>query len=105
MSQSRFTWTPGAVAPRRLAFGLVLYVAAYGGQGALLGAGHARLDLSSLVIGDAEDLKAGLDEVDPRTDLKGDVTQFPSPDTTRRGDPVLGLRPTFESRLRGEPGL
>ena len=74
-----------------------------------MGASPARppfgLHLSSLVIGEAEDLKAGMDEVDPRSDLKGDVSQFPSPDTTRRGDPVVGLRPTFETRLRGEWGL
>ncbi len=74
-----------------------------------MGASHAAkppgLHLSSLVIGEAEDLKAGMDEVDPRPDLKGDATQFPSPDTTRRGDPVVGLRPTFETRLLGGRGL
>ena len=98
-----------AVAARRLAFGLVLCVVAHQGQAAPVGASHARaasgLNLASLVIGEAEDLKAGQDEVDPRPDLKGDTIQFPSPDATHRGDPALSLRPTFESRLRDEAGL
>jgi hypothetical protein len=89
--------------------GLVICVAANGVEAAPGGVRLAqppfRLHLSSLVIGEAEDLKAGMDEVDPRPDLKGDATQFPSPDTTRRGDPVVGLRPTFETRLLGERGL
>ena len=109
MRQLCFCPTAAVVASRRLAFGLALCVAANGGQAAPGRAGHApapsSLNLASLVIGEAEDLKAGLDEVDPRPDLKGDITQFPSPDTTHRGDPALGLRPTFESRLRGERGL
>ena len=98
-----------AAAARRVAFGLVLCIVAHQGQAAPVGPSHAQapsgLNLASLVIGEAEDLKAGLDEVDPRPDLKGDITQFPSPDTTHRGDPALSLRPTFESRLRGEGRL
>ena len=97
MSQSPLFRAAGAVAPRRLALGLVLLVAAP--SAASLAAPPPGLHLSSLVIGEAEDLKAGMDELDPRPDLKGGVTQFPSPDTTNRGDPVVGLRPTFESRL------
>ena len=95
MSQSPLYRAAGAVAPRRLAVSLALLVVAP--SAASLAASPASLHLSSLVIGEAEDLKAGSDELDPRPDLKGGVTQFPSPDTTNRGDPVVGLRPTFES--------
>ena len=56
--------------------------------------------MASLTIGEAEDLKAGADELEPRDDLKRGVTQFPVPDSSQIGDPVVALRPTFESRLR-----
>jgi hypothetical protein len=97
MSQSPLYRAAGAIAPRRLALGLVLLVAAP--SAASLAAAPRSLQLSSLVIGEPDDLKAGMDELDPRPDLKGGVTLFPSPDTTNRGDPVVGLRPTYESRL------
>jgi len=109
MRQLCFSPSAAAAASRRLVFGLALCAAANGGQAApgraSLAPAPSGLNPASLVVGEAEDLKAGLDEVDPRPDLKGDITQFPSPDTTHRGDPALGLRPTFESRLRGERGL
>ena len=72
--------------------------------------GHGRLptdaiSLASLFVGEAEELKAASDEVDPRADLKRDVTQFPTLDSSRKGDPVVGLRPTFDTRLRGKGDL
>ena len=63
------------------------------------------LSLASLAIGEAEDLKAASDEVDPRADLKRDVTQFPTLDSSHKGDPVVGLRPTFDTKLRGKGGF
>ena len=63
------------------------------------------LSLASLAIGEAEDLKAASDEVDPRADLKRDVTQFPTLDSSHKGDPVVGLRPTFDTKLRQKGGL
>ena len=63
------------------------------------------ISLASLAIGEAEDLKVASDEVDPRADLKANVSQFPVLDRSHQGDPVVGLRPTFETRLRGPGGL
>lgn len=61
-----------------------------------------RVILATLAIGEPEDFKDAWDEVEPRADLKGDAAQFPIPDNSRKGDPALGLRPSFETRLRRE---
>ena len=63
------------------------------------------ISLASLAIGEAEELKSGPDEVDPRPDLKRDASQFPVLDSSNKGDPVVGLRPTFDTKLRGKGGL
>lgn len=55
-----------------------------------------------LTVGDKEDLIAS-DEIEPRKVLKRHVTQFPTPDRSRKGDPVVGLRPSFDAKLR-KPG-
>ncbi|MHB2166030.1 cell wall hydrolase [Alsobacter sp. R-9] len=41
------------------------------------------------------DVRSMVPEVRPRADLKASVNGFPSVDRTRKGDPVLGLRPTL----------
>ena len=61
-----------------------------------------RMVLASLAIGEAEDFKDAWDEVEPRADLKNGSAQFPVLDDSRKGDPALGLRPAFETRLRRE---
>ena len=63
------------------------------------------ISLASLAIGEEEDLKAVSDEVEPRPDLKTNVSQFPTLDRSHQGDPVVGLRPTFDTRLRGKGGV
>ena len=60
--------------------------------------------LASLAIGDAEDLKAVPDEEEPRADLKRNASQFPVLDSSNKGDPVVGLRPTFDTMLRHKGG-
>lgn len=64
--------------------------------------GEARklLRMASLSIGDTEDFKRIPDEIEPRSDLKSHVREFPKIDRSRRGDPFVGLRPAFETRLR-----
>lgn len=62
------------------------------------------IKLASLAVGEPEDFKDSFDEVEPRADLKSDAAQFPILDDKRKGDPVLGLRPSFESRLMSGGG-
>jgi hypothetical protein len=55
-----------------------------------------------LMVGAPEDLVAS-DEIEPRKALKRNVSKFPMPDRSHRGDPVVGLRPSFDAKLR-KPG-
>ena len=58
-------------------------------------------------VGTADDYRQVTDEVEPRRDLKRGVSRatLPVVDRTNKGDPAIGLRPTFETRLRGPGGL
>ena len=60
---------------------------------------------ASLSIGAGEEFKRLPDEIEPRAVLKRNARQFPEIDRSRRGDPLAGLRPTFDTRLRNFPGL
>jgi hypothetical protein len=55
--------------------------------------------LAALAIGDKRDLAAMPDEMEPKPQLKRDASGFPTVDTTRKGDPYIGLRPSLEGRL------
>ena len=61
--------------------------------------------LATLAVGDAEELRSVPDEEEPRADLKRNATQFPVLDSSNKGDPVVGLRPTFDTMLRHKGGL
>lgn len=65
----------------------------------------ARVRLASLQLGDKADLLATPDEIEPRRELKSGARVFPVVDRTRRGDPVIGLRPTLDTRLRKSGGI
>jgi hypothetical protein len=69
--------------------------------------GEARKALrqASLSIGDGEEFKRLPDEIEPRADLKRNVRRFPEVDRSNKGDPLAGLRPTFDTRLRDSQGL
>jgi hypothetical protein len=69
-------------------------------------AGEARIVLrkASLSIGGSEEFKRLPDEIEPRADLKHDTRLFPDIDRSKKGDPFVGLRPTFETRLRNFHG-
>jgi spore germination cell wall hydrolase CwlJ-like protein len=58
-----------------------------------------------LNVGTREDFVATPDEVEPRKDLKHNKAKahFPEVDRTHKGEPFIGLRPSFDSRLR-RPG-
>lgn len=58
-----------------------------------------------LALGDADEFKRLPDEIEPRADLKRNARRFPILDRSRKGDPLVSLRPTFDSRLRDAGGL
>ncbi|VFU07597.1 cell wall hydrolase [Methylocella tundrae] len=60
---------------------------------------------ASLVVGEADRSERLPDEIEPRSDLKRNAGKFPTLDRSRRADPVVGLRPTFDTRLRQRGGL
>jgi len=45
------------------------------------------------------------DEMEPRADLKKNAKIFPDIDRSHKGDPLVGLRPSFSGRLRQNDGL
>jgi hypothetical protein len=69
--------------------------------------GEARKILreASLSIGGGDEFKRLPDEIEPRADLKPNARRFPEVDRSNKGDPVAGLRPAFDSRLRDSQGL
>lgn len=69
--------------------------------------GEARKVLreASLLIGDNDEFKRLPDEIEPRADVKHNARLFPSVDRSHKGDPFVGLRPTFDTRLRDVGGL
>lgn len=110
MGQSRCLWAIGIAAPWCLGLGLMVSFTAVAGQDPVIGAGapppaQERLRLAALQLGDKADLIATPDEIEPRKELKAGVKSFPLVDRSRRGDPVIGLRPTLDTRLRKSSGL
>lgn len=55
--------------------------------------------------GEAADLVSVSDETEPQTALKPGSAAQPDIDRSHRSDPVLGLRPSFDSKLRQPGGL
>ncbi|WP_036259312.1 cell wall hydrolase [Methylocapsa aurea] len=76
-----------------------------GDFGGLSGEAGRLLRKASLVLGEADEFKRLPDEIEPRADLKRNARRFPALDRSRKGDPVVGLRPTFDTRLRRSGGL
>ena len=60
---------------------------------------------ASLNVGEMSELRARPEETEPRGDLKREVRHFPKVDRTNKGDPNVGLRPTFDAKLRKPGGL
>ena len=52
------------------------------------------------MVGGPEDMRSIPDEREPHVELKPDVAHFPEVDRTHKGDPVVAIRPTFETRSR-----
>lgn len=94
----RMTRAPAELIPAQPAsFGI--------GSGALAAERQPFLREASLSFGTDGDFKRLPDEIEPRADLKHDAGKFPQIDRSRRGDPLAGLRPAFDTRLRNFPGL
>jgi hypothetical protein len=113
--RSGVSWAIGVIAPWWLGAGLLVsftadagqrpadgwslspFVARSGDRAALYG----RARLARLDVGSPEDLDAPPDEREPRVILKQNVQRFPDVDRSRKGDPVIALRPSFETRDDG----
>ncbi len=59
----------------------------------------------SFDLGTPDDYRQMTDEIEPRRDLKRGAGAFPIIDRTHKGDPKIGLRPTFDTQLRRPGGL
>jgi hypothetical protein len=66
-------------------------------------AGMPLQEEASLIVGEASEFDQMPDEIEPRIVMKGDGAGAPDIDRTRKGDPIVGLRPSFDSQLR-RPG-
>jgi len=60
---------------------------------------------ASLTLGAPDDYKKVTDEQEPRGDLKTHAQSFPEIDRSHKTDPLVGLRPSFDSKLRRPGGL
>jgi len=70
------------------------------------GMAHERvLTPVSFDLGTPEDFEKVADEIEPRRMAKRNAGPAPMIDRARKGDPALGLRPTFDSQLRQRNGV
>ena len=53
-----------------------------------------------LTLGAPEDLNAIPDEIEPNAAVKQGMANFPTIDRTRKGDPIIVLRPGFDAHMR-----
>jgi spore germination cell wall hydrolase CwlJ-like protein len=85
-----------AVIPADLAPPPQFFAASFGER-----SGRGLLREARLIIG-APDQLVGMpeEEIEPRRDLKKGAAAFPEIDRRNKGDPIVGLRPTIDGRLR-----
>jgi spore germination cell wall hydrolase CwlJ-like protein len=76
-----------------------------GSFGFLAGENRALLQQARLTFGETDDFKRLPDEIEPRADRKKNVRDFPIVDRSHKSDPFVGLRPTFDTKLRVRGGL
>jgi spore germination cell wall hydrolase CwlJ-like protein len=58
-----------------------------------------------LMLGEASEFDRTADELEPRAVMKRGGAGYPDIDRTHKGDPIVGLRPTFDTKLRRPGGL
>lgn len=88
-----------ARAPGALTIG---FSEAASGDYGFYGETRARIQEARLVVGGVQENATDPDEREPHVDLKPDVKHFPQVDRRHKGDPVVGMRPGFETR-RNKP--
>ncbi|WP_457797692.1 cell wall hydrolase [Methylocystis sp. S23] len=88
---------------RAIAAPATLQLASFGeiaaGELGLPGQSRALVQSARLMIGAPDDLRSIPDEREPHVDLKPDVKHFPQVDRTHKGDPIVAMRPGFETRV------
>jgi hypothetical protein len=100
-SARRAESTPQDLLPARAALSLP----AFGG----MPAAAALLREARYVVGERAELARGPDEITPRVELKTYAAKAPPPpvfpvsEPAAKGDPFVGLRPTFDTRWRATP--
>ena len=75
------------------------------GFGFALPASDPILQRARLMTGEPEEFVVGADELEPNARLKPHAPTFPTVNRTHRGDPAVGLRPTFDAKLRAPGSL
>ncbi|MBV9218084.1 MAG: cell wall hydrolase [Methylobacteriaceae bacterium] len=134
MGSMRLVWALSAGAPWCMALGLIVSFTAEAGQEVPIGASRAAIERvampddlvpswqtrafsvepdgfgglvgpASLIIGSPEELEALPNEDDPHAVMKRGSGAFPAIDRSHKGNPDIGLRPSFETRLRGPTDL
>ncbi len=60
---------------------------------------------ASLTLGPDGEFRTVPDEIDPKIVLKSNATKFPAPNASAKGNPFIGLRPSFDARLRQGGGF
>jgi spore germination cell wall hydrolase CwlJ-like protein len=53
-----------------------------------------------LLVGETQEIETPADEIEPKPALKARSKEFPAIDRSHKGDPNVGLRPTFQANLR-----
>ena len=91
-----------ARAPGALTIG---FSEAASGDYGFYGETRARIQEARLVVGGAQENAIDPDEREPHVDLKPDVKNFPQVDRRHKGDPVVAMRPGFETRRREPANL
>ena len=85
----------------RASFGLDEPSLASALSGNLRGQDRPPVELARLTEGGPFDLHTPPDENEPHVDLKPNASNFPQVDRAHKGDPVVAMRPSFDSRLQG----
>ncbi|CAJ0877956.1 hypothetical protein AMST5_02925 [freshwater sediment metagenome] len=95
--------TPLTARTRALAAPTAFQLASFGevatGELGLSGQSRALVQSARLMVGAPDDLRSIPDESEPHVDLKPDVKHFPEVDRTHKGDPVIAMRPGFETQV------
>ncbi|MGD9659075.1 MAG: cell wall hydrolase, partial [Methylocystis sp.] len=91
-----------ARAPGALTIG---FSEAASGDYGFYGETRARIQEARLVVGAVQDNAIDPDEREPHVDLKPDVKNFPQVDRRHKGDPVIAMRPGFETRRQKPANL